>query len=486
MVARYRSEPERLYLLPDDTVREHREWLKTALECPLEDCRDRTLIPRAMSNGRDHFAHRSGAGGHAPESVAHLQSKHLLRDWLERQDAVREVHVEERYGDTGTTPGTADVLAILDEATLGFEVQRSPLTPEAWLVRHRRYEQEGIGDTWVWVHRSKAHFRRIPREPGKLKLSSAQRETARHGLPLLWLNPERGEVLTGWVPRRPDEPRSDDPSFQVSPNGLEESCWVTADRLEDCAVDTQGLLTPTWRHLARQQSRLDAVNDDRARRRQRWKQAEAARRARMLTAAQREQAWLGSGLRQDLLTRYGTVPSVLRGKAGPGIDTGVWAHPEHWRAILYMRLVHGQPPGTRFTMKDCYRLLRRHDIPLHSPHKDIAGFLKRLASHHLVTLDRSGSGIDSVVVRRDLDTPPPPPPWSPVPPSTPTAPSPAAEPVTPPTTKGSSGNSEPAADEPAPPREVESAGPTAPTPAPPAPRRRRWWPPQWRWWRRSH
>ena len=117
------------------------------LVCPLADCSDPRLVVRAGSK-RDHFAHRPGAGGHGPETIAHHTAKHLIGHWLRGHYPDVQVDVDTKHIDTGRLP---DVLVTLSTGRqVGYEVQFAALTAAEWGRRHQAYVDAGVRDVWLF------------------------------------------------------------------------------------------------------------------------------------------------------------------------------------------------------------------------------------------------------------------------------------------------------------------------------------------------
>lgn len=427
--ARDQDTHERIFL-EDDRLKHdkaYRELVKARAECFMPDCTNRALLPRALADGRDHFKHHSGAGGHKSEDVAHMQGKWVLYRWLEQQPEVGETTVEQSLGGRvyARRRSTADVYASDGAFELAFEVQYASLSPEQWHDRHDKYRENSVGDVWVWGHH-RPHLHR-DRKTGALRLTPTQRAVIAAGQPLIWLCPERREVLTAWVHKPIDTYSSsqgkhlrtwkdgydEHPGFQVPLGGEDDTCWASVDSLDDCSLDAWGILTPTRRFLQQQHKELQQVHEQRRAQDQRWAAQDQQRREERGTPQRREQAWYREPRRQRLIDEFGEIPRVLRAEAS--MTPGIWAHPEQWRAIVYLDLVHDAPAGKQFTVADCYRVLRHAQIQLDQPRKPLAAFLEQLEREHVVTLQRSAVGIDTIRVQRPIAPPEPAPPSEPEP-----------------------------------------------------------------------
>ena len=118
------------------------------LVCPLGDCRDNRFIVYGGTERRHHFKHRSGAGHHAPETIAHHTAKHLVARWLRHLFPAAQVFPDTREVETGQRP---DVLLVLEDGTrVAYEVQFAALTAAGWQTRRDRYASEEIRNVWLF------------------------------------------------------------------------------------------------------------------------------------------------------------------------------------------------------------------------------------------------------------------------------------------------------------------------------------------------
>jgi hypothetical protein len=111
------------------------------------------LVTRGRLGGqvRTHFAHppdQAPMGGHHPETIWHLSTKHVLAQWARSCPQVARVHLEQW---TPSRKRRADVAVELrDGGLLALEAQQSYLSDQAWAARHRDYIAAGITDVWLW------------------------------------------------------------------------------------------------------------------------------------------------------------------------------------------------------------------------------------------------------------------------------------------------------------------------------------------------
>lgn len=132
------------------------------LICPFSDCPDPRLTTRREYTNRydtivvDGFRH-CGKGAdalHAGESVAHLNAKVAVRDWLCANGFTdAEVEHSVRISDPNATRQRRrpDVVANLNGSTpLAFEIQVSALDAASYLERTNDLAAEHFHTTWLW------------------------------------------------------------------------------------------------------------------------------------------------------------------------------------------------------------------------------------------------------------------------------------------------------------------------------------------------
>ncbi|MFI1073215.1 competence protein CoiA family protein [Streptomyces puniciscabiei] len=125
------------------------------------------LVTRGRLGGkvRRHFAHPPGqapAGGHHPETVWHITTKHTLAAWARSRPGVARVRLEQWTLDRDRR---ADVEVLLEDGTkVALEAQRMLMTDDGWRARHRDYARQGVVDVWFW--RPRVHFPHIVLDEG--------------------------------------------------------------------------------------------------------------------------------------------------------------------------------------------------------------------------------------------------------------------------------------------------------------------------------
>jgi hypothetical protein len=278
-----------LYILEDGTARDVRVWSKGHLRCFFPDCPQPELKTVSRARRRDGFSHLPGARKHAPESINHLQGKAVIAAWLVRRFGVNAVHVEAAT-DTQRTR-VADVMLTLPRGQrVAFEVQYAALSVEQWRARHESYVAQGVLDVWLWGH-TRVKKSRSEWDPAPFTLEDMQDEARLAGLPVLFLNPEFGQIavaVSDWE--------------EEAAIAFDSSTQLLVDDLDNFTVDEMGITSDTLRRLhevssrrrmhleAEERRRLEREQEEAARREQRQRESEefkARRREKQAEAAAR-------------------------------------------------------------------------------------------------------------------------------------------------------------------------------------------------------
>ncbi|TFD52358.1 hypothetical protein E3T46_05685 [Cryobacterium sp. Hh11] len=200
---------DELFLLPDGEAKELRAWTKRELRCPVRDCPSPAITTVSRTRGRDGFMHYGAGddvGGHAPESLFHMQACERIAVWLRALYPSFTVQKEEIAGDR-----RADVMITAPEGSrMAFEIQYSALTPAQWQERHDSYQSMGIVDVWLFGHHG-AQLRQAHAASARDNLGGNARGNVDDnvviinpthaaviaaGLPLLWFNPVTAQIGT--------------------------------------------------------------------------------------------------------------------------------------------------------------------------------------------------------------------------------------------------------------------------------------------------
>lgn len=196
IVAAYRDplRSSELYTLVDGTAAEVRAFAKAELRCAFADCPRPELTTVARARKRDGFSHLAGAGKHVPESLNHLAGKAVVATWLRSLAVVDEVIIE-AASDTQRSR-VADVMATLAGGQrIAFEIQYASLRISEWRQRHESYREQGILDVWLWGHTRIRQAAGWPDGgPVSVALEDVQDEARLAGGPVMFINPERGEL----------------------------------------------------------------------------------------------------------------------------------------------------------------------------------------------------------------------------------------------------------------------------------------------------
>ena len=257
-----------LFMLPDGEAEQLRAWTTASLICPMPGCPDPKLTTVSRQVGRrDGFRHFPGAGGHAPESLFHLQGKTTVMRWLRARHPASEVALEvpldagrSRIADVLITARTGERLAI--------EVQYASLRVREWQNRHLDYADASVPDIWLFGH----YGGQMKIAGPDVKVSDVHRAVVAAGQPLVWLNPIRDElaIASTTVTRRNGE-------HVAIPYAHGPTAEMIVAPLSEFRLGPRGLDGPVLRELANNLRMLQAE-----------RKAERQRRVRTLPVAPRD------------------------------------------------------------------------------------------------------------------------------------------------------------------------------------------------------
>lgn len=251
-----------LYILEDGTAREIRGWARINLRCPFPDCPQPQFktVARAPRR-RDGFSHLSGAHKHAPESINHIQGKAVIAAWLTKLLGSDAVKVE--IATDTQRSRVADVMAVLPSGQrVAFEIQYAALSVQQWVARHESYRAQGIIDVWLWGHTRLGSPRHRPNgrdgsDVTRFTVPDVQVQVRDSGLPVLFLNPERGAIAVAV------NPWENDWTFV-----FERETELAVNQLGDYNVDGSGLVSDLiLRFLATEERRQAHLNEEEIERR---------------------------------------------------------------------------------------------------------------------------------------------------------------------------------------------------------------------------
>lgn len=273
-----------LFYLPQGEAERYRQTATEYLECPMHECHDRTLVVvNRAPDRRDGFRHRRGASGHGEESVNHLQGKATLLRWLNHLQSSGRLDPAVVFAaevPVGNHERVADVLVTWPNGErVAMEVQYSGITRAALEARSASYAALGVAVVWFLGHQAQ-HLRFGSR--GGVRLGEIQRQLLRQRQPLLWLNPERGQIATAYVGE--DSPtRPGDEQFRRRPTPEDTTADLIVASLNACDVTPVGISVPCVDRIDESEATLrEAIQLQRA------EQDEIRRKADAASAARRE------------------------------------------------------------------------------------------------------------------------------------------------------------------------------------------------------
>lgn len=401
---------------------------KAEWRCPVPDCG--VQITTVGGSSRRHHIRHNEPAPHASdgESEFHLGAKAMLAEWARKRvpdgALVREEHSVKH-------PATrqqriADVMVTWPDGQLtAFEVEYKNYAPEEWAAKQADYDTHDpapVPCVWVFGHtkikRPRAGSYDADEDPRNVRLPLLAKSWLAAGRPILAVNPVTREVGTLLSQYSSDG----HPGY---PSATDTLGSIRVDPLDACDIDPdRGMVTPTMRLVdaaeeRREELRRRAAEDELKRQEAERKRLEAAERKRQYYEdLKRDQstAWERSDLHAVLHQRWGRVPILLGLLDSDDIDqSGVWANPAHWRAVLYEEFIHPfavgpqqtldapsaalLPPRTdpRFTTGDILAAFSAHHIRLHQhdPHKSfdlVMTFMERLQRALMLAIHRSPQG----------------------------------------------------------------------------------------------
>ena len=390
------KDTEQLWYLKEDTAREWRAYVKAFIICPVPGCGAK-LTTAHRSTKRDGLVHLNRDGGHTGESIFHSQGCAVIENWLRTSYPNSRVKREEYSNAQGER--RADVL-ITSRAgdRVAFEVQYSPLTPDAWRTRHDSYRRQGIADVWLFGHTSK-HLKFDRR--GFLSLNPTHRAVIEAGSAVMFINPEQ-QVLgvatsDGWF---------DDESADWR-NGASVEVWDQFARaslsifpLQDFRPSRRGIASEWLNHIYGQTQDLrdrNAASKQRAFELREQKAADAHAELMAWVARRRPQQ---EQIRQQFETvqrwnKSDALTSIsayfdgnlrerinLNGMAGDGSNALV-----RWQSVVYFDLIAGR--NREFGVREAFSAIEGRGVNMGQPDsfKLIAVYLHRLTD--LGFLDRT-------------------------------------------------------------------------------------------------
>lgn len=348
--ARYKDGRPGLYYVQDGTAHDLRAFVRNDLLCPLPDCPMPALkVVARHPRGRDGFSHLPGAGGHAAESLFHIQGKARIAQWLREKYPLSDVREEEasnadrnRVADVMMTSPGGEKVAV--------EIQYAALTPAEWALRHQSYVDQGIADVWLFGHAGAQRRSREPRysSDDDVKLNPTHNAVVAAGLPLLWLNPILGQVATAT-----EDLHFERRTFTV-PAG-DRTGYTRIEVLDAFEIKADGMWSDATRRYSRNNDEFDTAQ--RLAEVRKMREEEDARERRRVEAEGKARSlaeWEASELRAVLLEHFdGQWPAFL------DVATPVMAAVpnQQWQAQLFQARKSLADETGRLWRKACLAML---------------------------------------------------------------------------------------------------------------------------------
>ncbi|RXZ72786.1 competence protein CoiA family protein [Agromyces albus] len=384
--------------MPEGAAERFREATRTGeLVCIVPDCANPKLKAVNRRERRHGFAHHAGAGGHAGMGIHHLQAQLLIARWLRLKYPEAVVELEETTEDGRRR---ADVMFTSQSGRkAAFEVQYSPITVDAWNERHQHYKALDIVDIWLWGHTS-PHLRPESGSELGVLLNAVQEASTLDGAPVLWINPELGQIGTATSLRHLNNGRQ----FVVPARTYRGQ--FTSEPLDAFRLVGSGFTTDSLQALYRaredyarlrevevraqaaaesKQARMRAEEEERQRAKSQRLAQIRARKAGQITRLRKERTdqWLASERRTTVLAKNGGAwPAHLSVEvdATPGIP---FPH-EMWQEKLFRQFIAGKAHRTGLSTPEMARSLNCSEVTTEEVHQPITQWLNALTVMGLV------------------------------------------------------------------------------------------------------
>ena len=389
-----------LWKLENDEARDHRAHVKANVVCPVPGCAANLTTVHSTTR-RDHLRHLAAGGGHGLESLFHAQGCAVVESWLRSKYPGYLVKREEYSNDAGER--RADVMITSPRgARVAFEVQYSPITPDAWITRHESYRRQDIADVWLFGHSSN-HLRRA--EDGQLMPLSVHYTVVEMGMPLLFINPTTevvGLACSTAQILNPDTERYENYSVPVLTSiekarlvvdsldtyRVEPKYGITSDRLARYRQAT--LHVPEANGAAKEVVAAAKIARELARdgKQRAWEARRGPQQdaIRQLLAARQPWFELGgygitklSSAHQAIAEYFGQYLRDRIDTVTPNPAIRPDSHLNQWQCVIYFILIAGRE-GKPFTVPDAHQAAKMFapSIGSKSEYKDVGRWLWRL------------------------------------------------------------------------------------------------------------
>ncbi|TFC88376.1 hypothetical protein E3T24_02555 [Cryobacterium sp. TmT2-59] len=331
----------------------------------------------------------SDGGGHSRESIFHSQGCALIEEWLRRKFPKSHVKREEYTNELGER--RADVLLTGPAGDrVAFEIQYSPITPDAWRNRHESYRRQHIADVWLFGHTGK---QLQLRPDGTVAINPTHEAVVAVGSALMFINPELELIAVAVGQGR---------VFEEALDGYGDEEVQVCDVLKDAILDLRPLAefrptngrglggdwldglyarTDNLRRHNESERRRAAERRERTRlekiaRQKKWEERRRPEQEKIRRLFESVERWGRSEALASIAAYFG---GFLRDRIEMNENpTAPSVRLMRWQCVVYFDLIAGR--DKEFGTRDAYNAIIRRGVNMGQPDafKQVARYLYRL------------------------------------------------------------------------------------------------------------
>ena len=361
----------------DSDKDQYRAHVREHFACVVSNCPSE-LTAVFRDTGTSHYRHLE-ASAHEPESLLHHMGKRVIAHWAASKPGwTAEV---EKTARDGTCRPDVTLIAADGQQTVA-EVQYSHLQPQVFEERNTRHVANAYaGRVWLLGNIARHYFRR---KDGRLRVRGLGRQVLNSGGVLLWLDPEKREVITPY-----DTGDVHGPSHPVG--DYADALKVVA--LDECEPDpVHGVLTPMLRAIIQADAKRAEVEARRlAQVEARLRAAEEHKAKFQAELARRRQDWERSSDRVWVLhENRERLPDVITSASREDLELAdkLKVLPVRWKARIYRGIARSERQLEWKRVCGLLLDLRRGTKLDRLDWQALSRFVEELADRGLIAYDR--------------------------------------------------------------------------------------------------